>query len=405
MVKIYTGNSIVDYLRSTGQDSSYGSRAKLAASKGIQNYTGSAEQNTTLLNMLKNGGATTQQPQAQPQAQPQGQAVPTGQPQAQMQAQPMQQQGGEAALIAAMTAKGHTPETAKAAIAGRGYDDLAREYLGAGGGGMATGAMFNQPTIDLPVLYKNLFDSSGITAVEDGLAEKTKAYNQAVSKIKDNPYLSEATMTGRLRKLDDKFSADAQAIQNQIAMKKADIETQLNLQTKQFDINSQQAQQAFNQFQTLLAAGALDSANGETIAGLTRATGISSDMINSAIAANKKKNQQTQLIQFDDGTNQGFTLIDPTTGEILKTQNIAASKPSSSGGGTVSERKEADQQATTQNLINDVQRGATLRDVVGHYGNAGGLTVEEIYRLYNTYSPYGVAGEDIEDVKLGKFNA
>lgn len=39
----------------------------------------------------------------------------------------------EADLIAAMTSKGHTTETAKAAIAGRGFADLAREYLGGGG--------------------------------------------------------------------------------------------------------------------------------------------------------------------------------------------------------------------------------------------------------------------------------
>lgn len=39
----------------------------------------------------------------------------------------------EAALIRAMTQKGHTEATAKGAIAGRGYTDLAREYLGSPG--------------------------------------------------------------------------------------------------------------------------------------------------------------------------------------------------------------------------------------------------------------------------------
>ena len=40
----------------------------------------------------------------------------------------------EAALIRAMTQKGHTESTARGAITGRGYADLAREYLGGGGG-------------------------------------------------------------------------------------------------------------------------------------------------------------------------------------------------------------------------------------------------------------------------------
>jgi hypothetical protein len=49
----YTGVSIVDYLVSIGQPYDYASRTKLAASKGITNYTGTAEQNTQLLNMLR----------------------------------------------------------------------------------------------------------------------------------------------------------------------------------------------------------------------------------------------------------------------------------------------------------------------------------------------------------------
>ena len=48
-------NSIVDYLKSTGQDSSYSARKELAESMGISNYSGSASQNTEMLNALKNG--------------------------------------------------------------------------------------------------------------------------------------------------------------------------------------------------------------------------------------------------------------------------------------------------------------------------------------------------------------
>ena len=49
----YKGNSIVDYLKSIGVDSSFDNRKKLASSYGISNYTGTAEQNTKLLNMMR----------------------------------------------------------------------------------------------------------------------------------------------------------------------------------------------------------------------------------------------------------------------------------------------------------------------------------------------------------------
>ena len=53
MANEYQGTSIVDYLKSIGQDSSYQARASLASQYGITNYTGSREQNLQLLNTLK----------------------------------------------------------------------------------------------------------------------------------------------------------------------------------------------------------------------------------------------------------------------------------------------------------------------------------------------------------------
>lgn len=50
MAALNTGTSIVDYLKSVGQDSSYTSRATLAAKAGIQGYSGAADQNVSLLN-------------------------------------------------------------------------------------------------------------------------------------------------------------------------------------------------------------------------------------------------------------------------------------------------------------------------------------------------------------------
>ena len=51
----YTGTSIVEGLKEIGIDSSYSNRKKIANLNGINNYTGTASQNTQLLNLLKQG--------------------------------------------------------------------------------------------------------------------------------------------------------------------------------------------------------------------------------------------------------------------------------------------------------------------------------------------------------------
>ena len=53
----YTGSSssIVDGLRAVGADSSYNNRARIAAANNIRNYSGTAAQNTQMLNLLKSG--------------------------------------------------------------------------------------------------------------------------------------------------------------------------------------------------------------------------------------------------------------------------------------------------------------------------------------------------------------
>lgn len=51
----YKGNSIVDALKQIGVDSSFSNRRRIAEQNGIYNYSGSATQNTKLLNLLKKG--------------------------------------------------------------------------------------------------------------------------------------------------------------------------------------------------------------------------------------------------------------------------------------------------------------------------------------------------------------
>jgi|TARA_Y100000310_G_scaffold110581_1_gene108959 hypothetical protein len=193
-----------------------------------------------------------------------------------------------------------------------------------------------QPAIDLPALYESQFADSGISEIEADLSAKGSAYAEQVAKIKDNPYLSEADMTGRIKKLTEKFEADQAVIRNDIAVRKADIETKLNLELKQFDINSDQAKLALDQFNSLLEAGALDRASGEDIANLTRSTGIKSSMIQSAIqsrldaiSAERKEEKEikTSLQTIDDGTTQWAVLINTQTGDVISRTELGRSKP------------------------------------------------------------------------------
>lgn len=261
------------------------------------------------------------------------------------------------------------------------WSSVVEPSLGGGMSGANAGLDFAQPSLNLPQLYESLYKSSGISDAEKGLFDKTNQYNSAVSGIKDNPYLSEGTMTGRIKKLDDRFRADETNIKNDIAMKKADIETKLNLQTKQFDINSQIARDALDKFNSLLSAGALSGASGSDIANLTRSTGLSSSMIQSAIKASQAKNVQTSTIQFDDGKNQGFLIVNDQTGEIINRQIIGASKPTGGSGAKATTSDYSDL------LKQDARSGLTLSQIFNIY--SGYLTPDQIYQLYNSSSKYG----------------
>ena len=54
-IKSYKGNSFVDALKKRGVNASMAFRKKIASVNGIKNYTGTAKQNSKLLNLMKKG--------------------------------------------------------------------------------------------------------------------------------------------------------------------------------------------------------------------------------------------------------------------------------------------------------------------------------------------------------------
>lgn len=255
-------------------------------------------------------------------------------------------------------------------------------------------AITPQPTLNLPELSESLFAESGVREIETQLSGMERSFIEAKGKVNDNPFLSEATRVGRIAKLETLFQERTANIRGDIATKKADIETKLNLELKQFDINSQQARDALDQFNTLLNIGALSGASGEDIAQLTRSTGISSTMIRSAIKASTAKDANTKLITSTD--NQGIvtaTLIDLDTGRTINQTSL----------GTVGKAKETDgsqkidEQEVKFSLIEDVRTGKGVREIFAIY--SGLLEANAIIELYNANSPHGTAVESEAELK------
>lgn len=258
---------------------------------------------------------------------------------------------------------------------------------GSGGGGIPGGIGAGDPSVpDLSALYDSLYASSGIKALEADLSAKEKAKTEATGVINDNPFLAEASRVGRVAKLEQLFNERTANIKNDIATKKADVETKLNLETKQFDINSQAAQQSLSRLNTLLQGGFLDNASGEDIANLTRSTGISSDAIRGAIDASKAGKVQTQVMtSTNDAGMVTATVINSQTGEIIKSTSLGNIGNAQTGGGKASESEQKNYYQ--EKLRESAQKGLTLSQVFGAF--TGFLPPDEIYQLYNANSKYG----------------
>jgi len=124
------------------------------------------------------------------------------------------------------------------------------------------------------------------------------------------------------------------------------------------------------------------------IANLTRSTGVSSDMILSAVAKSKKG--ELSLQQYDDGTNQYFLAVDQE-GNIANKQLIGPSKPKV---GTQTEKNKAELEGAAES---DVASGITAEDLANKYSG----TIEDwrLINLYNESSPHGPMTEKPEEFK------
>jgi len=211
--------------------------------------------------------------------------------------------------------------TTNSGVPSQSFSDAGSNQSGWDGSLMPT----EQLGFDLPQIYQNLYKESGIEDLQNKLSEQEKAYIEAKSVINDNPFLSEATRVGRIAKIESLYNERTANLRGEIATKKADIETQLNLELKQMDLRSEATQRAWQQFNTLLSVGALDYASDEAIANITRQTGIPSSMIKSAIHTRTKEDVETTVVQSEDDNGVvTISVINTKTGEVISQQNLGA---------------------------------------------------------------------------------
>lgn len=262
---------------------------------------------------------------------------------------------------------------------GWGDPEAAADFAATRGAGKRPAiAGFNASKPAMPD-FQTIYDTAVTTGTKDyqsqfdvltqQLQQREQSQNEAIAKIADNPYLAEATMTGRIAKIKNQYNADAQSLvgkqtnlQNKIATAKADAQIKLNIAQNQYNIQSQEYQNQVSQINQYLSAGLFNNASGADIAQISTTTGMSPSMVQSIINVSKSKSEvKPQLMTVDDGTNQKILAVD-ANGKVINTEIIGESqaaitaKANVTGGGkssTAQQKSDQQMQIRFEKAISD----------------------------------------------------
>ena len=285
---------------------------------------------------------------------------------------------------------------------GSGTSGASAGVSGASGTGVSGAMGEPQGEVDLTGTYKGLLESSGVSALQDEYLEKERQFIEAKGKINDNPFLSEASRVGREAKITKLFNERTANLQNEIAMKKADVETMMNLHIKQLDMNSEATQRNIDNLNNFIAMGAFDGASGETIAEWTRKTGVSSDLILSAIEANKKGEEPSLHYSENDSGEQFLTVVS-SQGDVISQKSLGIGGEDGGGGGSTSGNTESNFMQSAKTIRGKDINGqwwGEFPQLVANY--APYMSLEKIYQLYLKSSlgqQYGTPTEDAGEIK------
>ena len=249
------------------------------------------------------------------------------------------------------------------------------------------------PKIDLAGEYKSLYDSLGLSGFKEQIQAKQQEIlalrgqtDEAIGLINENPWASAANRTGRIAKLEDQFNrkasvinAEAALIQQQYAEARGELDTQMNLKMQQFNIDTQGFERNLTQLNSLLDMGALDNASMDSLQSIASQVGMSGDMIQSMVNAQKQaKINPTMLQHTDDYGNVTVTLLDANTGNVIKKESLGkvdASRltPTSiSGGGSTVSGLDATKTAKLDGQILSI-----VSDIDANYGTVNGVVTKQ----------------------------
>lgn len=410
--------ALFDYYKSIGQAlPSVQERAKTYESLGLGSagtYTGLATQNNALESKLRAGSVQNNNVATPP-------TINAPAPGGTNPPQPSNNNYDLNAIVDAMMGKGYNNRAEAEAVAKGDPARFAREYLGVsspGGGSSAGGTPAGgSSSINLEQKYKDLIAGSGISdiqkQVDDKNAEIAKLEKEAADQratIGENPFLSEAALSGRIAKIDKKLKEKTDTLNNEISTlsgqitgKKGEINDQLGLTVQQFNIDKATRSENLQNFNNLLSSKALVNATAADIATLAQQTGLAPSFIQSAIQQSQIKEPQI-ITQTDDNGNVSIISIDKSTGDILKTVSAGkVGKDTSSGGGstatTVKANFSADADSVTGQSIDGVWVGQFPQLVLKY---APYMSLEEIYKMYLTTTlgkKYGSPKENPADIK------
>lgn len=235
-----------------------------------------------------------------------------------------------------------------------------------GGGGSTAG----KSSLNLEAERQKLFDELGIAQMQEEAAAKTAEIEarraeleERKAEINENPWLAEASRTGRIRKLEELAQGEINNLINELntiegrrSEAEQSINQRLGIQVQQVGLDRQARADALQEMNLLLTSGAIAEGDIDTITRYAQSTGMSEQMISGLIKAANTPEVKPQVIQSQDNYgNVTVSVIDANTGAVINQQSLGAiGQSKSSGGGSVtpgsSEYNAINRQAITQFL-------------------------------------------------------
>lgn len=308
-VSSYTGSSIVDYLKSIGQGSDFASRSALAKTLGVANYSGTAAQNTQMLNTLRTRGATGSNT-----------SVPDS---------------VAAGVRSNQTGTGISSNTSSTGTSTTGSSTTASQP-DVITGNPTMDALLDQlkdasPQTAFSQVYKQIYDDLGLQTIKSQYEAFSKEYSDLKNKkneealdINNNPWYTESKRIAELKRLDDRYEG-----------KESNLTERIKLLESMYDNGRQDAQ--------FVAGKTMDQAN--------RTTELNKDIIMKAIDLAEKESESSSKLSGPTAVQEyQFAKSEGYTGSFTQYQNEDANRKAKANSPSLPTVKE--QKSAIQSFLN-----------------------------------------------------